>query len=186
MSFENFNSCDNLNQKQNPEKQETSQQRKERLVIFWLKQKVSYQKLRNLLKEIKSIQKEIEEQNNLSEDLKDLYEENKLDLLKKLEQKKQELEKIAFVVKVDDENLKDICNKYYDNPETTFQILINHLWYKPVYPIWIGLPLPHSYLFKKLGRMTDDLPEDYQKIKIIRETENNQSPNFWAKRKTSS
>ena len=129
---------------------ETSQERKERLVIFWLKQKASYPVLRNLLKEIISIKKEIEEQDKFSKDLKDLYEENKLELLNKLEEKKQELEKIAFVVKVDDEKLVNICTKYYDNPDIISQILLTYLWYKPTYPIWISLPLPHCYLFKDL------------------------------------
>jgi hypothetical protein len=48
-------------------------------------------------------------------------------LLNKLEQKKQELEKIAFVVKVEEPELVSICDKYYDNPKTIFQILVNHL-----------------------------------------------------------
>jgi len=162
-SPESFKSYENLIQKETLKSIETSQQRKERLVIFWLKQKASYPVLKNLLKEIISIKKEIEEQNNAPEDLKDLYEENKLDLLNKLEQKKQELEKIAFVVKVEEPELINICDKYYDNPETISQILLNHLWYKPTYPIGISLPLPHSYLFKNL---------------IKKKTENKQSPKF--------
>jgi len=160
-SPESFKSYENLIQKETLKSIETSQQRKERLVIFWLKQKASYPVLKNLLKEIISIKKEIEEQNNAPEDLKDLYEENKLDLLNKLEQKKQELEKIAFVVKVEEPELINICDKYYDSPKTISQILLNHLWYKPTYPIGISLPLPHSYLFKNL---------------IKKKTENNLSP----------
>jgi len=147
---EKFKSYENLTKKEVSKPIETSSERKERLVIFWLKQKASYPLLRSLLKEIISIKKEIEKQNNVPEDLKELYEENKLDLLNKLTQKKQELEKIAFVVKVEESELINICDKYYDNPETISQILLDHLWYKPTYPIGISLPLPHSYLFKDL------------------------------------
>jgi hypothetical protein len=56
-----------------------------------------------------------------------LVKENQAELLTKLQEKKQELEKIAFVVKVDNEKLLNICIKYYDNPETISQILVNHL-----------------------------------------------------------
>jgi hypothetical protein len=154
MSFETIWRIE-VKEKQKIEKKENKLEKKERLIIFWLKQKVSYLVLKTRLREINSIKKEIEEINNKPEDFKELYQENKLDLLNKLEEKKKELEQIAYVIKVEDEELTKICKKCYNNPNIANELLIPHLWYKPTYPIWIELPLPQSYLFKDFIKLKD-------------------------------
>ena len=137
------------------EKQETSQERKERLVILELQQKgITYKTLKLKLEEIKDKKKLLE----LMPDDEDVKQQ-----VEKLE---QELKSKAIVIKVKKwDTLRWICEKEYWEWDISIKILIPKLGYKENIKAWEELPIPlKKYIAKLVKGMTEDLSDDYQTI----------------------
>jgi len=158
MSLENFKDYNaNLESKNNKEnKQESKSEKKERLIIFWLKQKwITYRWLKLKIKELKQIEK----------NLKDFPEDE--EMKQKIERLRKEINSKAVIIKVkENDNLRNLCKNYYGKWSVSTMILIPKLWYKDKIRIWENLPLPlkkHILPLIKKG-MPEDEPDDNQKI----------------------
>jgi len=134
MSLENknYSSIETTKQKENNENQESKSEKKERLIVFWLKQKwITYRWLKLKIKELKQAEK----------NLKDFPEDE--EMKQQVERLKKEINSKAVIIKVkENDNLRNLCKDYYGKWSVSTMILIPKLWYKEKIRIWENLPLP--------------------------------------------
>jgi len=108
MNFESkafIPSIETKKQKETTEKQETNQEKRERLVIFEIKRKISPNIVKNKLKELNQLKQELKEMKNLG------IEDDFSDKIKKIKELNKWLQKNVIIHHVKNEILYGACVK---------------------------------------------------------------------------
>jgi len=133
MLIDSFNhSFETKNKKENNEKQESKSEKKERLIIFWLKHNwITYKWLKLKIRELQENKKILKE-----------FPDDK-ELRKKVEKLEKAINSQAKIITVKEwDTLRNLCKNYYGKWSVSTMILIPELGYKEKIKIWENLPLP--------------------------------------------
>jgi len=119
-----YASIEKSKQTEKKEKKEDTWQKKERLVIFEIKRKISPSIVKNKLKEVEQLRQDLKEMKKL------WIEDDFLDKIKRIKEIENWIKENVIVHYVEKwDTLWGLCKEYYENP-TYSSILTNKLWYE--------------------------------------------------------